>query len=625
MFDIVKNKKNNLVKIILFIIIVPFAFFGIDSYFRDSDSSFMLFKIDNDNTVTFADFSNYYNNVVSDFKSRVNMNDPSVTEFLESYEFKVSVLNQLLNDRILYQIAIDSNFKSSSLLVDEYLKNIPGFITENNFDQNKYNKFLALRKVTDEQFRNSIAVEITTNQYKEYLKNLLLTSTIDMNEFNNVKYVKKNIKYFDILKSDVRNSIEVTNDDIKNYYEENINQFSIPEKIKVEYITYNKDSLNIDDVTDTEISDYYNNNITEFTSPEKRDISHILISFNETDKDQKKEEIQGYYQQIVDEKSTFENLARDKSDDFASSKSGGKLGIKSLGEMPPKFDEVAFGLSENTVSEPFETQFGYHIVKVNKIYPETYDQISNVSEKIKSLLKEQKQDNLFNSNIDVFKDLVYTNFDNFQEVSENLGLDIKTSQWIIKGTKNSEIIFNNSKLLDYLFSENGRENSEAIEYAEQSWVSARVIEKEEPFPLEFEQVKSEIEQFLLEDLTSEKVVEIGVDTLSKLNADDNAISNWSENIVVDRFYSAFDQEQIDLLFTPKDIGDTSKFRGILLSNGNYRVFSIDNVVMHDSKNDDYQQARSELQKITSDELILALVNNFRNKNNIQINLDLLKN
>jgi hypothetical protein len=47
--------------------------------------------------------------------------------------------------------------------------------------------------------------------------------------------------------------------------------------------------------------------------------------------------------------------------------------------------------------------------------------------------------------------------------------------------------------------------------------------------------------------------------------------------------------------------------------------------MHDSKNDDYQQARSELQKITSDELILALVNNFRNKNNIQINLDLIKN
>ena len=625
MFEIVKNKKNNLVKIILFIIIVPFAFFGIDSYFRDSDSSFVLFKINNNNKVTFADFSNYYNNVVSDFKSRVNMNDPSVTEFLESYEFKVSVLNQLLNDRILYQIATDSNFKSSALLVDEYLKNIPGFITENNFDQNKYKRFLALRKVSDEQFRNSISVEITTNQYKEFLKNLLLTSNIDIKEYNNVKYVKKNIKYFDILKSEVRKSIEVTNDDIKNYYEENINQFSIPEKIKVEYITYTKDSLNIDDVTDLEISDYYKNNILEFTSPEKRDISHILISFNETDKDQKKEEIQGYYKQIINKKSNFENLAIEKSDDFASSKSGGKLGIKSLGEMPAKFDEVAFGLSENTISEPFETQFGYHIVKVNKIYPETYEQISNVSEKIKSILKEQKQDSLFNTNIDNFKDLVYTNFDNFQEVSENLGLDIKTSQWIIKGTKNSEVIFNNSKLLDYLFSENGRENSEAIEYAEQAWVSARVIEKEEPFPLEFEQVKTEIEQFLLEDLTNNKIDEIGTDTLSKLKTDDNTFINWSENIIIDRFYSEFDQQQIDLLFTPNDVGDSSRFRGILLSNGNFRVFSIDNVVINDSKNDDYQQTRSELQKIKSDELILALVNNYRNKNNIQINLDLLKN
>ena len=149
-------------------------------------------------------------------------------------------------------------------------------------------------------------------------------------------------------------------------------------------------------------------------------------------------------------------------------------------------------------------------------------------------------------------------------------------------------------MLDYLFSENGRENSEAIEYAEQSWVSARVIEKEEPFPLEFEQVKAEIEQFLLEDLTNNKVEEIGIDTLSKLNADDNTIINWSENIVVDRFYSALDQQQIDLLFTPKDIGDSSKFRGILLSNGNYRVFSIDNVVINDPNNEDYQQTRSEL-------------------------------
>ena len=318
-------------------------------------------------------------------------------------------------------------------------------------------------------------------------------------------------------------------------------------------------------------------------------------------------------------------MAIEKSDDFASSNSGGKLGIKSLGEMPAKFDEVAFGLSENTISQPFETKFGYHIVKVNKIYPETYEKISNVSEKIKSILREQKQDSLFNSNIDIFKDLVYTNFDNFQEVSENLGLDIKTSQWIIKGTKNSEVIFNNSKLLDYLFSENGRENSEAIEYAEQAWVSARVIEKEEPFPLEFEQVKTEIEQFLLEDLTNNKIDEIGTDTLSKLKTDDNTFINWSENIIIDRFYSEFDQQQIDLLFTPNDIGDSSRFRGILLSNGNFRVFSIDNVVINDSKNDDYQQTRSELQKIKSDELILALVNNYRNKNNIQINLDLLKN
>ena len=172
----------------------------------------------------------------------------------------------------------------------------------------------------------------------------------------------------------------------------------------------------------------------------------------------------------------------------------------------------------------------------------------------------------------------------------------------------------------------GPQLTKLVDAKEQIEKKAKDGDMEAFFELEkINQREAEIKQFLLEDLTNNKVEEIGIESLSKLYADDNIINNWSENIVVDRFSSAFDQEQIDLLFTPKDIGDSSKFRGILLSNGDYRVFSIDSLVIHDSKNNDYQQTRSELQKITSDELILALVNNYRNKNNIQINLDLLKN
>ena len=64
-----------------------------------------------------------------------------------------------------------------------------------------------------------------------------------------------------------------------------------------------------------------------------------------------------------------------------------------------------------------------------------------------------------------------------------------------------------------------------------------------------EQVKAEIEQFLLEDLVNNKVEEIGIDILSKFKAGNNTTFKWSENLIVDRFYSEFDQQQIDLLFT----------------------------------------------------------------------------
>jgi peptidyl-prolyl cis-trans isomerase C len=69
--------------------------------------------------------------------------------------------------------------------------------------------------------------------------------------------------------------------------------------------------------------------------------------------------------ELIAHGSDFARLARDQSKDAGSKDRGGELGFFTRGQMVPQFEEVAFKLKRGEVSEPFESQFGWHIVKVD--------------------------------------------------------------------------------------------------------------------------------------------------------------------------------------------------------------------------------------------------------------------
>lgn len=175
------------------------------------------------------------------------------------------------------------------------------------------------------------------------------------------------------------------------------------------------DTIKVPSVSDADAKKFYKANIDKFKYPDKVRASHILISANRDEiaqilqKDnknlteeelnkkineevqKKKEKAQKILAQVKADKSQFEKLARENSDDVASAKQGGDLGFFAKEEMVEPFAVVAFNQKPNTISDIVETPYGFHIIMVTDRAVAGVEPYEKVKEEIKTYLTNSQQ------------------------------------------------------------------------------------------------------------------------------------------------------------------------------------------------------------------------------------------
>lgn len=146
-------------------------------------------------------------------------------------------------------------------------------------------------------------------------------------------------------------------------------------------------------VAEEEIEKFYEENKEQFKSPESVTAKHILVDTEEEAKNIAKE---------ISEGLTFEEAAS-KYSKCPSKEQGGNLGSFSRGQMVPEFESVAFSIEKGIVSEPVKTQFGYHLVKVEEKTQSSIKELNEVKEFIKNKLLQDKQSEIYLNNIEELK------------------------------------------------------------------------------------------------------------------------------------------------------------------------------------------------------------------------------
>jgi len=386
-----ENTGNWIIKIFLGIIVVVFVFLGVGSFGSKRNNSVATI---NDEPITREEYQQAYKTIVDQMRARFgkNLND----DILKALNVKQQALDSLIEQKLILSQADKLEIAVSDKELQQSLQSIKAFQKEGKFNLDQYKKVLSLNSLNPEIFEQNQINSLRQQKVRNMVLSAVNVSDLEARDwylFQNTKIAVDYLLFNPISYSDIHPSEE----QIKNFYTENKDNYKTDSKIKAVYLKFSpedhKDKVTINE---TDIKGYYEQHQEEFKIPQKVEARHILIKVA---KDAEEAEVNAAEKraleiyEMIGKGQDFEQLAKQYSEG-PSKEGGGYLGIFEKQSMVKPFADKAFSMKAGEIGKPIRTQFGWHIIQVVKKFEASTQTLAQVSGKIKKELEQQELQNL---------------------------------------------------------------------------------------------------------------------------------------------------------------------------------------------------------------------------------------
>lgn len=536
MLEVIRtHSKGWVAKFILVLITVPFALFGIDAYLKDAGTGASVAKVDGA-TISVQE----YRNAMQSLRDRLQKENPKDVAALDSPEVKQSVLDRLINTRLLNAEVAHSNFKVTNEQLALFITSLPEFQQGGKFSQEVYDKLLSQNQMTPSQFENKMRNELLLQQLRDGVPGLAFTAPGVENAVLNIAHQQREVSVAEIKTSDFISQVKVEPAEVRAYYDKHKDKFKVPEQVKLEFVMLSANTLITKmQTTEEEAKKFYDENAAKFQGDEQRHASHILIGVAATASADAKAEAKKKAEQVLAEvkknPAKFAELAKKYSQDPGSAEKGGDLGTFGRGAMVKPFEEAVFSMKTGGVSGLVQSDFGYHIIKLNEIAGQSQG-FDTMKAQIRAELMYQKAIAKFSEQAEAFSALVYEQSTSLQPAADAYGVTVQKSGWLsyadgakfFKSDKLMTLVFTNEVLKD-------KRNTEAVEVSNNTLVSARVVEYKPSAPRSFDEIKGGIEDLLKIEKASKLAIDKGALFLASLKEGKDAAGlDWILPVTVDR-------------------------------------------------------------------------------------------
>lgn len=570
------NSQGWIAKTIIGLIVALLALTGVDAIFTSTSNSQNAAQV-NGEEITSAELGQAVEMQRRQLLQQLGRDfDASL---LDEKLLRDSALNGLIERTLLLQGAEKADFAFSKQALDQLVLQTPEFLVDGKFDADRFDQVIRQLGYSRLQFRRMLEEEMLVGQLRAGLAGSGFVTDEEIAAFARLEKQTRDFATLTVVADSA--AVQLSDDDIKAYYEAQAGEFMSPEQVVLEYVELNKDDFFDEvEVSDEALQNAYRDEIANLA--EQRQAAHILIEPSDSLSDEqakaKIQEIEKRLQQGED----FAALAKEFSNDPGSAGSGGDLGYAGPGVYDPAFEEALYALEKGQVSAPVRSEFGWHLIKLLGVQAPEVPTLDSLKDKLMRDLKARQVEQRF---VEVSKQLEDSAFEasDLAQPAQELGLEVKTTEAF--GREGGEGIAANRQVIQAAFSaevlEDGS-NSSVIELDPNTAVVVRVKEHKKPQRLALEQVAQSIREQLTKVRASEAAKASGEELLSALRSGKtpaDQASTWKVTEAATRNQEGVEPAVLQELFRmpkPSDAGQPT-FSGVSLQNGDYVIVRLDGV------------------------------------------------
>jgi peptidyl-prolyl cis-trans isomerase D len=249
--------------------------------------------------------------------------------------------------------------------------------------------------MTPHEFEDDQRTQLLTTKMRDLIVSSVHVTDAEVRELFDSRQEKVDLEFIQIASADFLDAVTVEPEALEDFYNTRRESFRQPERVRFAYAAYPADHFAADiAVSDAEIETVYTaQKDTRFTTKERVQARHILLNSAPDAAEEDKTAVRAAATALLERVTAGEDfaaLAEEHSEDSASGTKGGDLGFFTRGRMVKAFEEAAFSLSAGEVSDIVETQFGFHIIKVEAKEAEQARPLEEVAEEIREELMSEK-------------------------------------------------------------------------------------------------------------------------------------------------------------------------------------------------------------------------------------------
>lgn len=504
MLQSLRDRTSGLVAwFIVGLLIIPFAFFGIEQFATGNPDPEIATV--GDEEITMREFRNAYN---QRYQRLIQMlgEDFDVSQ-LDQAALREGVLESMIQEKARLQYAERRGWRTSDQAVVDFLRSVPAFQQDGRFSSERYRQLLAQQGMDPQRYERQLREGLRAEQLRNAVVNSAFVVPKEAERVDALRGQRRDFDYVRVPVSRYLGESEPEEAAVREAYEAERDRWQVPERVRLAYLEIDRENLASEQPKPEESvlrRIYEAEAESRFSEPERRRVRHILVEGEGA-----RAKLEEAAQRIADG-ADFGEVAAELSEDPGSAEEGGSLGWVERGEMVPGFEEAAFALDQGAVSEPVESEFGWHLIRVDEIEESRTRgfQDEEVQERLLRIYREREADVVFREIYETVEQISFEQAASLEPAAEAAGLEVETTEWLPRGSE--EALLAHPEVAEAAFSESLRagENSRPIEIAPGRVVVIRQAEYQEARVRDLEEVREEVASRLRRERARERAAEV---------------------------------------------------------------------------------------------------------------------